>query len=172
MDAIVYCSASGHAKWYAERLSEIINIPLFTLKQAKRKLKKGSSIYFISWIYENKLMSFEKLGRYKICASIGVGIMPKSIENTENIKRESAIYGPFFYARGGITKKKMKLRRRFNLKMITDDLSFKLLDKRANSAQIEMLDAILKCKNFCDEKNLEEFLLWIDKNTSSSKVIV
>ncbi len=171
LDAILYHSVCGHTKKYALALSERLNVPAYSLKEAKKKLSKGSSVLFMSWICEDQLVRFERLIRYQVVAAIGVGIMPKTLEYTEKIKNESFLYCPFFYLRGGIRRKKLSFFKRLSLRSIANDLSFKLLEKRIQPEEVGVLDAILHDLDYSDISDLNEFLNWYDQKSEQENWI-
>lgn len=46
--AIVYHTNTGHTYTYAQILSKKLNIPFYSLKEAKEKLKKKTPLFF--WV--------------------------------------------------------------------------------------------------------------------------
>ena len=164
IDAIVYSSKSGHTKEYALELAKRLSLPIYTLRQAKRKLPKMSSIIYMSWINQNKVVGFEKITKFRLIATIGVGICPKSEEAINRVKLETVLYGPFFYLRGGIRPRKQGFRNYMTLKLIVDELQYKVIDNRATQEEKEIVDAVLNKENFVDLNNLNEIIDWISIN--------
>ena len=61
--AIVYHTNTGHTYTYAQILSKKLNIPFYSLKEAKEKLKKEDTIIFLSWICAGKISKLKKVNK-------------------------------------------------------------------------------------------------------------
>ncbi|MDE6584655.1 MAG: hypothetical protein K2K15_04555, partial [Anaeroplasmataceae bacterium] len=128
MEAIVYTSKCGHTMVYAKALSQELNVPYYTIKEAKKILPKGSNILYMGWVRENKIVKYNKVLRYHIECVVAVGIMPASLERIGMVKEFNQIYAKLYYLPGGIRKKRLGLRNRIVLHSIESEMSFKLLD--------------------------------------------
>lgn len=53
MEAIVYVSNAGNTQRYARLLADQINLPVYSLEESKRNLKKGTEIIYLGWIMAN-----------------------------------------------------------------------------------------------------------------------
>lgn len=158
IDAIVYNSKCGHTYKYAKALSESLSLPLLNIKEAKRKLSKGNNIIYMSWVLENKIVSYDKVTRFHIDSVIAVGIMPESEDIVVTLKNENLLYSKLYYLQGGINKKKLGLRKRFKLKLIQDNMSFELLDSGLTQAKAIALDAIIHQLDFTDVNKLDRII--------------
>ncbi len=150
-DVIVVKSMSGHTLSYAKKLAELLNLPLMTIRTAKRKLSKDTSILFMSWICEDKLVGYDQMMSFHIELVVAVGIMPYSEEMKRRIEEENQIYSGLFYLRGGINRKKLSLRKRLVLRSIRKDLKFKQMDHGLTIEQEEVLNSI---ENNLDHTNV------------------
>ena len=75
MDAIVYQSHTGHSKQYAELLGKKINLPVYSLKEAKSKLKANSEIIFFGWLMAGNASGYDKAHkRYNVRGLCAVGM--------------------------------------------------------------------------------------------------
>ncbi|MDE6656338.1 MAG: hypothetical protein K2J85_05020, partial [Anaeroplasmataceae bacterium] len=106
-EAIVYTSKCGHTYTYAKALSEELNLPFYTRKEAKKHLPKGSSIIYMSWVKENKIVKYNSVLRYHIDCVCAVGIMPTSEERLGIVRDVNQLYAKLFYLPGGIKKKRL-----------------------------------------------------------------
>ena len=50
MDAIIYCSQTGHTARYARLLAEASGLRAFSLSEARAAVKPGASVLFLGWI--------------------------------------------------------------------------------------------------------------------------
>lgn len=158
IDAVVYVSRCGHTYKYASTLASELGLPLFTIRQAKRKLKRNSEIIFASWVNEDKIVGYNKVSKFHIDSVIAVGIMPNDDEVISRLKDVNVLYSKVFYLRGGINKKKLKLRQRLSLKSIENRLSFKLLDNGLTKSDASALEAIIHNYDYTDLNNLSNII--------------
>ena len=154
VDAIVYTSKCGHTYVYAKALAEELNIPFYTIREAKKKLPKGTNIVFMSWVKENKIMKYDSVLRYHLECVCAVGILPATEERLGIVRDVNQLYARLFYLPGGIKKKRLNLFQRIALKSIESDLSFKLLDNGLKREEALALDAILHDLNYTDLKTI------------------
>ena len=98
---IVYISNAGHTMEYAKLLSRELGINAYTLKEAKKVLKKKEEIIYLCWIRANKPVGLKKaLKRYNLKALCTCG-MTINKENQDNIILKYKISCPLFYLPGG-----------------------------------------------------------------------
>lgn len=103
IDGIVYYSKYGSTARYAKSAANMLSVPVYTIKEAKKQLKKGSRVLYFAPVRGAKLLKYFSIYHYfaivEVCA---VGILPKTILTCENIKNENMIYKPITYVRGAI----------------------------------------------------------------------
>ena len=103
---IIYKSKTGHTKRYAKMLSEELNIPCYSYKDAKAS--ENDEIIFLSYIYASKIMGLSKiLKKYNVKVVIAVGALGYSKDYLNTLKDANSIKLPFFYLRGGIDYSKL-----------------------------------------------------------------
>lgn len=61
--AIVYKSNTGHTEQYAHLLSDKLNIPCYSLREANRKLKKDDGIIYLGWLFAGKVKGLKKASK-------------------------------------------------------------------------------------------------------------
>ena len=158
IEAIVYVSKCGHTEKYAKELSEQLNLPRYTLAQAKKNLPKQCRILFMSWIMEDKLVGYEKALRYSIDRVVAVGILPATEERVYRVKEYNFLHTPLYYLPGGIQKKKLSFLKKLKLKWIENELSFKLLDHGLKKEETFALEAILHDLDYVDFSKLDPII--------------
>ncbi len=158
VEAIVYYSKCGHSLVYAKELSNKLNLPLYTIKKAKKVLPKKSSIIFISWLKEDKIMKYDSVLRFKIDSVCAVGIMANDEEKYINVKQKNQLYSKLFCLSGGINKKQLGFKNKISLKSIENELSFKLLDSGLKKSEARALDAILHNLDYVDLNELNQII--------------
>lgn len=119
---IVYKSKTGHTERYAKMLSEELDIPCYSYKEAK--VSDNDKVIFLSYIYASKIMGLSKaLNKYNIKAIIAVGALAYSKDYVNTLKQTNNIDKPFFYLRGGIDYSKLNFIFRKFLPIIGKDIA-------------------------------------------------
>ncbi len=157
IDAIVYCSLCGHTKTYALKLAQELQVPAFSLKQAK-KLKKETTIFYLGWVCENKIMGYDKAMRFHIDAVAAVGISPYDAEMVANLREYNQLPVGLFYLRGGIHKRKLPFRKRWVLRSIEKNLEFEKKDSGLTRKKEELLQALQQQINAVSLDSLEPII--------------
>ena len=119
---IIYKSKTGHTERYAKMLSEELNIPCYSYKDAI--VSKNDEVIFLSYIYASKIMGLSKiLKKYKVKVVIAVGALAHSKDYLNTLKDANNIKLPFFYLRGGIDYSKLNFFFRKFLPVIGKDIA-------------------------------------------------
>ena len=153
LKAIIYKSSTGHTLEYAKLLSSKLNIPYYTIKEAKSNLKSNDEIIYLGWVCANKICGINKIrNKYKIKCYGAVGAFPKHEDNIKNLKSLNNIKEPLFYMRGGIDFSNLKGFKKFVVKMVGN-----ILEKENKDSQ-ELVDLFKKGKNYVSEENIDEIV--------------
>ena len=119
---IIYKSKTGHTKRYAKILSEELDIPCYSYKEAK--VRDNDGVIFLSYIYASKIIGLSKaLNKYNVKAIIAVGALAYSNDYLKTLKDANNIDRPFFYLRGGIDYNKLNFFFRKFLPIIGKDIA-------------------------------------------------
>ena len=105
--AIIYNSNSGFTKQYAYHFALKCNLPIYTIKEAKKNLTKGDEIIYFSWIFANKIVKLKKVLKYKISYVACVGMSFYSEELINTLKEYNNINN-LYYLQGGIRLRELK----------------------------------------------------------------
>ncbi len=110
MEAIIYESNTGFTEKYAKLLSLETNLPAYTLKEAKKELKRKTSVVFLGWIMGGKISGLKKARRrYVVGCIAGVGMdAPKNQTGEYLVKKNKTKDIPTYYLQGGFNMAKLK----------------------------------------------------------------
>ena len=148
---IIYKSKTGHTEKYAKMLSEELNIPCYSYKDAI--VSKNDEVIFLSYIYASKIMGLSKiLKKYNVKVVIAVGALAYSKDYLNTLKDANNIKLPFFYLRGGIDYSKLNFFFRKFLPVIGKDIAKD--DK-------ELLNLFKNGGDFVTKDNLNEVLNYL-----------
>lgn len=163
--AVVYQSATGHTKRYAEMFAEKTGLPLYTLQEAKKVLYKGDPIIFFGWLLSGKIQGFEPAWTaYDVKAVASVGLYPDSARFRDHVERNNILIDiEYFHLRGGIKTAQLKGGARILMKIM-----MKTIEKKQEKGQEvtpeekEMYRAYNESADFVDEASLAGILAWYD----------
>ena len=148
---IIYKSKTGHTERYAKMLSEELNIPCYSYKDAI--VSKNDEVIFLSYIYASKIMGLSKiLKKYNVKVVIAVGALAYSKDYLNTLKDANNIKLPFFYLRGGIDYSKLNFFFRKFLPVIGKDIA------KDNK---ELLNLFKNGGDFVTKDNLNEVLNYL-----------
>ena len=100
--AIVYASATGFTRRYADLLSERTGLPCFALGAVPGP-DRGAAVLYLGWLCAGGIKGLRKArARYKVQAVCAVGMSPAGTAYTDQVRAQNHLENlPFFYLRGG-----------------------------------------------------------------------
>ena len=155
---IVYESNTGHTMQYAKMLSEKLNIPYFTINEAKTKLQKQDEIIYLGWVCATKICGLRKVkNRYRVKCYGAVGLFPKDDNYIKCLKESNKLDKELFYMQGGLDYTKLKGIKRKMLQLIGH-----AMEKENKPENQEMIKIFKNGANFVNENNLEPIFQFIN----------
>ena len=160
--AIIYNSETGFTKEYAEMLSEKINVPYYTLKEAKKEINKQDEIVYLGWICAGVIKGLNKVrNKYKVKCYGAVGAFPKDANYIETLTKSNGLEkDKLFYLRGGINFGKLKGYKKFIVKIVGSVLE---KNNKGKEGSEELIRIFNEGASFVDVKNLDEMIDYIKK---------
>ena len=160
--AIVYKSETGFTKEYAEILSKKINVPCYTLEEAKKNLNKSDEIVYLGWICAGSIKGVNRVrNKYQVKCYGAVGAFPKDDKYIESLVKSNELEkGKLFYLRGGINFKKLKGYKKLIVKIVGNVLEKNNKDKEGSEELIRLFN---EGASFVESKNLDEMIDYIKK---------
>ena len=164
MKVIVYTSNTGHTAEYSKILGAKIGLPVYTLKEAKKKIQKGTEIIYLGWLFANNIKGYKKATKkYKISAICAVGLCDTGTAVAEVRKANSiSEETPLFTMQGGMDKTKLRGINKFMINMLTKGLSSR---KERTENDERMLELLTHDKNYVSEENITAFMKWFNEQT-------
>ena len=164
MKVIVYTSNTGHTAEYSKILGAKIGLPVYTLKEAKKKIQKGTEIIYLGWLFANNIKGYKKATKkYKISAICAVGLCDTGTAVAEVRKANSiSEETPLFTLQGGLDKTKLRGINKFMINMLTKGLSSR---KERTENDERMLELLTHDKNYVSEENITTFMKWFNEQT-------
>ncbi|MGI5898214.1 MAG: flavodoxin domain-containing protein [Candidatus Dojkabacteria bacterium] len=156
--AIVYTTNTGHTLEYAKILSKRLNVPYYSVNEAKTKLNEDDEIIYLGWVCASRISGLSNVrGKYNInCVGV-VGLYPYDENNIDMMKKANGLNEPLFYLRGGLDYTKLKGIKRLVLQMVG-----KVMRKGDKQENKEMTEIFKNGANFISEKNLDPIIKHIN----------
>lgn len=157
--AIVYTSNTGFTARYAALLAEETGLPAYSLKEADKKLSKGTSVIYLGWLFASNVKDYDKASKkYDICAVGGVGLcttgsLLKEVRQTAKIPEGL----PLFTVQGGMDHTKLKGLNKFMIHALTKILVSKTQKTDDEKAMLALLQ---KGGDYVSKANLKDLLHW------------
>lgn len=166
MDAIVYTSNTGSAKQYANWLAEEMNLPVYSLAEAKRRIANGAEIIYAGWIMASGIKGYaDAAKRYSIRAVCAVG-MGKTGTQVDVIRKKNNIPEriPLFTLQGNFDVQKLRGMYRLSMEVMVKTAGKSLAAKQDRTAEEEdMLDMMLHGGERARRENIKAVLDWYQK---------
>lgn len=157
--AIVYTSSTGHTERYAKMLSEKLEIPYYTINEAKATVSKKDEIIYMGWVCASKISGLNKARkRYSVKICSAVGLFPTDDNNIKNLKEANKINSDFFYLQGGVDYTKLKGIKKKILQMVG-----KAIEDKNKEASSDIAKIFKDGADFVSEKNLQPLIQSISK---------
>lgn len=163
INAVVYTSNTGHTKEYASLLGQEIDIPVYELKEAKKKLPVSSKIIYLGWLMAGTVKGYKKAKKtFDICALCGVGMAANGSQIADIRKANKVPENlPVFSLQGGFEMEKLHGIYKFMMQTMRKTVEKNLTSKKERTAEEdEMLDLLLHGKNRVSKDNLDEIIHW------------
>lgn len=163
MKVIVYTSNAGSTAEYAQLLGNELNLPVYSLKQAKNKVSCGSEIIYLGWIMAGEIKGYKRAAKlYKVHAVCGVG-MGQTGTQLKEVRNKNAIPSriPLFTLQGNFDVKKLHGVYRFMMSVMVKMVGKQLANKADRTfEEDDMLNMMVNGgKRVCLE-NLKAVVEW------------
>ncbi len=157
MKAVIYESNAGSTKKYAEMLAEKLNIPAFSLKEAKKSVPQGEECVFLGWVFANKVQGLKMAQKkWKLQCAAAVGMNSEGKKLMEILKEANKTDVPLFYLRGALDLSRLKWLQKKLLQAIRSDL-----EKQKKPGTEEMISILRDGCDFVCEESLSEILAFL-----------
>ena len=164
MKAVVYISAAGHTEEYARILGQKTGLPVYSLKEATKKLEKNAPIVYLGWLFANSIKGYQKAaGQFHISAICAVGLCDTGTA-IDQVRQVNSLADsiPLFTMQGGMDKTKLHGIHKLMIGMLIKGLS----SQKERSEQDEhMLALLTHDKSYVSEENTDAFMEWYASQT-------
>jgi hypothetical protein len=163
MQAIVYTSASGFTKRYAEALAQSLALPCYSLEQAGSSLEQKAQIIYLGWLMAGGIKGLSKAKRRFAVQAVGaVGMQPENKKTPLEAQQRYKLDIPFFYLPGGYAPERLDSAvYRIMMKTMGKVVSSRV-NKKANASEEEkeMAKAFVQGCDFWQQEHLQPLLDW------------
>ena len=148
---------------YAKLLARELGGEAYTLKEAKKKLKKKDEIIYLTWIFAGHPKKLKKaLKRYKCLEIATVGMTLNKIDQDE-IKFKYKLQCTLYYLPGGLDINRLKGLYKHIAQSVYDKMLIKLHHEKDFSDDEKIVaEAIVKGTNYVSRTYLEDILRYFN----------
>lgn len=159
---IVYESATGFTKRYAEMLSAKTGMKLLRVNELS-KTGNDEEIVFLGWLKAGKIQGLKKARKYNVAAICATGMGSAGENNYETLNSFNKLGKiPFFYAQGGcLPLKDLKGMDKFMMSIF-----IKILKKQKDEKNKIGVDHIENGFDGVREENLNPLIEWLNSKHS------
>ena len=164
MKAIVYTSKTGHTAEYAKIIGEKMNLSVYSLKDAKKRIKEKTEILYLGWLFASHIKGYKKANaKYNIRAVCAVGLcdtgaLLAEVRNVNKIPENI----PLFTLQGGMDRSKLRGIHKWMIQMLQKGLS---AQAQRSESEERMLCLLAQDANYVSEENLSALMKWYDENS-------
>lgn len=161
---IVYTSATGFTKQYAEMLSQELQIAALPLSDAKKSLEKGEEIIYMGWLNGGKVEGLKSAtSHFRIIAVCAVGMGSPTATVTHDIRSANGFSCPCFYLQGGFDMSKLTGINKVKMQMVFSSFSKQLPPpEKRNAEENKMYDLFVNGGSFVSREKLRIVVDWYD----------
>ena len=159
MKAIVYTSKCGHTEEYAKILGNLTRLPVYSLKDARKQLERGTPVIYLGWLMANSVKGLKRAARkFKVSAVCSVGLCDtgtflSKVREANNLQEDF----PLFTMQGGLDKDKLHGIYKLIIKILIKALSS---EKERDESDERMLNALTNGESYVSEENTAAFMEW------------
>ena len=165
--AIIYTSNAGHTKRYAEMSAEKLGIPAYSLKEAKKQVRKKSDVIYMTWIKKGKLVDLNKArSKYNLKAICGVGMSGPGKGTTAALQAKNkinALKEKVFYMQGGFDMTKLTGANQIMMNLLKKSLNTVADSRGLPPEQKEMLNMLNNPTDNVKTNNIKELYSWYNR---------
>ena len=164
MNAIVYCSQTGHTAQYARLLAQRLELPAYPLPAALDALPRGAEVIFLSWLCAGMPKGWKKAHRaFHIAAMAVVGLSTDGRPQLPGVLQRCGLSHtfPLFYLPGGYEKAQLRGGYRILMNAMEKKCIRQLLEKpRRTDGEEAVLELWQHGGNLVDAKHLAALAAW------------
>ena len=164
--AIVYTSATGFTKEYAEMISKETGLPAYEFETAVKTLPEGEEVIYLGWMKAEAVNCFNKVKKqFNMKALVAVGMGSNQGQEKDIRKRHKlAAEFPVFYVQGGFRYEKLSGMNKFLMFCMKNTVGRILAKKKDRTPETDdMLELLMKGGTRVSRENIESFLEWYKK---------
>lgn len=163
MEAVIYMTETGSSERYAKMTAHETGLPVYSLKQAKNKVREGADVIYFGNINAGKINGYSKASkRYNIRAVCAVG-MGQTGTQTDVVRKSTKIPAniPLFTLQGNFDVKKLRGLNRIMMEIMVKTVGKALASKENRTPEEDdMLDMMLNGGERVKFDNLKAVLDW------------
>ncbi len=160
MKAVVYSSQTGFTEKYASWIGNRTGLPVYSIRESGKHLRKGDPVIFASHLSTRKLTDLRDVMHvFDVRYILSVGINRPDPKTASYLRAEQGIPDqiPYLMLYGGIERQKIRGMRRMMLTAMIRSLE---KDRDRDREDDNMLELLMNGGDWTSEDQLEPFYRW------------
>lgn len=163
MKAIIYTSNAGSTVQYAQLLANELHLPVYSAKEAKKKVPAHSEIIYLGWIMAGGIKGYKDMvKKYNVRAVCAVG-MSRTGTQTEEVRAKNSIPKniPLFTLQGNFDLEKLHGVYKMTMNMMVKTAGKSLAEKTDRTPEEDdLLEMMTNGKGRVCLENLKAIIEW------------
>jgi hypothetical protein len=163
MKAIIYTSNAGSTVQYAQLLADELHLPVYSAKEAKKKVPAHSEIIYLGWIMAGGIKGYKDMvKKYNVRAVCAVG-MSRTGTQTEEVRAKNFIPKsiPLFTLQGNFDLEKLHGVYKMTMNMMVKTAGKSLAEKTDRTPEEDdLLEMMTNGKGRVCLENLNAVIEW------------
>lgn len=164
--AIVYTSYTGNTEKYAKMFGYQINLPVYTLVDAKKALERETPIIYFGWIMASGVKGYKEAEKYfcvRMVCAVGMGVTGTQLQEVRN-KNQIPLSTEVFTLQGGFEIEKLRGVNKLMMSMMVKTAGKALAEKADKTPEeTDMLDLMRNGGSRVSMENLSEPIKWYEQ---------
>lgn len=168
MKAVVYTTNTGSTERYAKMLGSRIDLPVYTLDDAKKVLERDTPIIYLGWLMAGSVKGYKEAEKYfcvRMVCAVGMGAAGTQLQEVRN-KNQISSSTAVFTLQGGFEMAKLRGVYRLMMSLMVKTAGKALAEKADRTPEEDdMLDLMRNGGSRVSLENLSEPIRWYEEMT-------
>ncbi|MDY2626780.1 MAG: flavodoxin domain-containing protein [Lachnospiraceae bacterium] len=164
--AIVYTSNTGNTERYAKLLGHQLDLPVYTLNDAKKTLERNTAVIYMGWIMAGGIKGYKNAKKYfcvRMVCAVGMGATGTQLQEIKDNNQIPASIA-VFTLQGGFDMQKLRGVNRMMMNIMMKTAGKALAEKKERTSdEDDMLDLMMNGGSRVSMENLFEPIQWYEQ---------
>ncbi|MCI7098526.1 MAG: hypothetical protein MR966_06385 [Lachnospiraceae bacterium] len=164
--AIVYTSNTGNTERYAKLLGHQLDLPVYTLNDAKKTLERNTAVIYLGWIMAGRIKGYKNAEKYfcvRMVCAVGMGATGTQLQELKDHNQIPSSV-KVFSLQGGFDMQKLRGVNRMMMSIMMKTAGKALAEKEDKTPdEDDMLDLMMNGGSRVSMENLFGPIQWYER---------